>query len=84
MCLEMVELTFYHRQGCHLCDEMWQELEAINEAQKFELTMVDIDRNPQIREDYRLRIPCLEGPGGISLSEHYLDSSRLLSYLRAL
>ncbi|MES9859643.1 MAG: glutaredoxin family protein [Candidatus Thiodiazotropha sp. LLP2] len=80
----MIELTFYHRQGCHLCDEMWQELEEMNEMQGIDVSKVDIDRNSQIRQDYGLRIPCLEGPGGISLSEHYLDRSRLLSYLRAL
>jgi hypothetical protein len=63
---------------------MLQELEAIGEAYKFAVLKVDIDKNEHIKQEYGLRIPCLEGPGGLSLSEHFLDRSRLLSYLRGL
>lgn len=79
---EMIELRFYHRTGCHLCDEMWQALEEMNESVGFEVSKIDIDRDPQVKKDYGLRIPCLEGPDGASLSEHYLDRTRVLSYLR--
>ncbi|MCG7982408.1 MAG: glutaredoxin family protein [Candidatus Thiodiazotropha lotti] len=78
----MIELKFYHRQGCHLCDEMWDELSAVDGVEKIVLMKVDIDRDSELKTEYGLRIPCLEGPDGISLSEHYLDQSRLLSYLR--
>ena len=78
----MVELTFYHRMGCHLCDQMLQEIEVIRATHEFQLIRVDIDRSEQLREAYGIRIPCLEGPGGELLSEHFLDRSRFLSYLR--
>ncbi|MCG8487963.1 MAG: glutaredoxin family protein [Candidatus Thiodiazotropha sp.] len=78
----MIELKFYHRQGCHLCDEMWEELSGVDGLERIQLVKVDIDRNSEIKALYGLRIPCLEGPDGVLLSEHYLDHSRLLSYLR--
>jgi hypothetical protein len=78
----MIELKFYHKQGCLLCEEMWEALIAVSGVEKVEVVKVDIERNLQIKASYSLRIPCLEGPGGVSLSEHYLDHARLLSYLR--
>ncbi|MEJ2622244.1 MAG: glutaredoxin family protein [Candidatus Thiodiazotropha sp.] len=78
----MVELKFYHRQGCHLCEEMWDELVVVDGVEKVKLMKVDIEKNPQTKRSYGVRIPCLEGPNGLSLSEHYLDHARLLSYLR--
>jgi hypothetical protein len=78
----MIELKFYYRHGCHLCEEMWDELIAVDGVEKVMLKKVDIERNPQTKRSYGLRIPCLEGPNGHSLSEHYLDTARLLSYLR--
>ena len=78
----MIELKFYHRQGCHLCDEMLQELVQLKLERDFELVEVDIDRYPEKKREYAIRIPLLEGPGGECLSEHFLDRTRLLNYLR--
>ncbi|MES9946987.1 glutaredoxin family protein [Candidatus Thiodiazotropha sp. CDECU1] len=78
----MSSLRFYYREGCHLCDDMLQELERLQTEWRFELIEVDIDRYPAIREKYHTRIPLLEDHQGRCLSEYFLDQATLLSYLQ--
>ena len=78
----MSVLRFYYRDGCHLCDDMLQELERLQQEWKFEIIEVDIDRYPEIRESYHARIPLLEDSQGRCLSEIFLDQMTLLSYLQ--
>ena len=78
----MIELKFYHRQGCHLCDEMLQQLDQLKSTRDFRVLQVDIDRCAETKRQYGIRIPVLEGPGGECLSEHFLDRAKLLNYLR--
>jgi glutathione S-transferase len=82
MCRKMIELKFYHRQGCHLCEEMWQALSEMSRSEEFKVIPIDIDQHVETKQAYGLRIPCLEGPDGHTLSEHFLDPTRVLSYLR--
>ncbi|MEJ2610079.1 MAG: glutaredoxin family protein [Candidatus Thiodiazotropha sp.] len=79
----MIKLRFYHRQGCHLCDEMLQALSELKSERDFEIIEVDIDRYPEKSQGYALRIPLLENPEGECLSEHFIDRERLLSYLQS-
>ncbi|MES9987432.1 MAG: glutaredoxin family protein [Candidatus Thiodiazotropha endolucinida] len=78
----MTALHFYYREGCHLCDDMLMELERLQAEWGFELIKVDIDRNPNSREKYQIRIPILEDDQGRCLSEYFLDQETLLRYLQ--
>ncbi|MCU7802615.1 MAG: glutaredoxin family protein [Candidatus Thiodiazotropha sp. (ex Lucinoma borealis)] len=75
-------LRFYYRDGCHLCDDMLEELIRLRSEWQFDLIEVDIDRSPEIREKYNTQIPLLEDAQGSCLSEYYLDRATLLRYLR--
>jgi len=61
---------------------MLEELIRLRSEWKFDLIEVDIDRSPEIREEYNTRIPFLEDAQGSCLSEYYLDQVTLLRYLR--
>ncbi|MBT3046366.1 MAG: glutaredoxin family protein [gamma proteobacterium symbiont of Ctena orbiculata] len=78
----MSPLRFYYREGCHLCDDMLQELKRLQTEWRFELIEIDIDRYPEIRDSYDTRIPLLEDNQGRCLSEYFLDQASLLSYLQ--
>lgn len=60
-----MSVRFYHRDGCHLCEEALELLQAAGLAQP--LQMVDIDSEPQLGVDYGLRIPVLARADGQSL-----------------
>ncbi len=77
-----LKLILYHRDGCHLCEDM---RDALGEYRiKFDLQVieVDIDGDSDLQARYGNRIPLLLGGHGECLSEYYLDPKRLLSYLQ--
>jgi len=57
----MIELTLYHRPGCHLCDDMRDALLAVQATLDFQLRDIDIDIDdaPDLRARYGVRIPVL-------------------------
>src|SRR5437899_8505926 len=54
-----LQVTFYTKAGCHLCEEARDMLDDIAAQTEFELTEIDIRRNPAIFEEYRYRIPVI-------------------------
>ncbi len=54
-----LQVTFYTKVGCHLCEEARDMLDDIAAQTPFELTEVDIRSNPEIFEQYRYRIPVI-------------------------
>lgn len=54
-----VQVTFYTKAGCHLCEEARDILDDIAAETDFELTEIDIRSDPGIFEQYRYRIPVI-------------------------
>ena len=77
----MRRLRLYHRQGCHLCEEMLERLTSHQHSGDFSLELIDIDQQADRLSAYRTRIPVLEGQEGECLSEYFLDEDALLNYL---
>lgn len=83
------ELILYYREGCHLCEDLEQQLHELLEPGSFRLTRVDIDQDARLRQAYNARVPVLSlfeatepdqaepwGPENVStveLCEHFLD-----------
>jgi hypothetical protein len=57
-----VELLLYSRDGCHLCDQMHEELGELLRGRATVL-IVDVDDDPGLRERHGLRVPVLEFAG---------------------
>lgn len=55
--------TIYSREGCHLCDEMLDDLLALAEGRDIQVRVVDVDDDEETRRRYGLRIPVLEADG---------------------
>src|SRR5215471_20613950 len=53
------EVTFYTKEGCHLCEEARDMLEDIAALTTYKLTEIDIRSNPTMFEKYRYRIPVI-------------------------
>jgi thiol-disulfide isomerase/thioredoxin len=75
-------LTLYTRVGCHLCDEMMQQLEWFQQQYDFSLTVVDIDADSYLKQCYGKRVPVLAA-GDREICHYYLDEDLLLGKLDA-
>ena len=73
-------LTFYFRPGCHLCDDMWQQLQELREERGFELNPVNVDDNPELQARFGKLIPVLAS-GDKVLCHYYLDPVALIDGL---
>lgn len=75
-------LVVYSREECHLCQDMIQALQAIQEQNTFELEIIDIDKDPHLVSQYNERIPILmaskEGP---EICHYHLNQTALDAYL---
>jgi uncharacterized membrane protein len=59
----MLNLTLYTRAGCHLCEDVKADLEALQEKHPHRLVEISIDDDPALFERYDLDIPVVEvGP----------------------
>lgn len=74
-------LTLYHRNGCHLCEQMLAELHGLYGAD-LQVELVDVDTDSGLRRRYGDQVPVLMG-GGRILASGRLDRVRLEDYLRA-
>lgn len=56
---DAVAVTVYTREGCHLCDEAVATLERVadEEGVALDLDEVDVDADPDLREEYGERVP---------------------------
>ena len=54
-----LQVTFYTKAGCHLCEEARDMLDDIAAETEYELTEIDIRSDPAIFEQYRYRIPVI-------------------------
>lgn len=63
------ELILYTRRGCHLCDEMKQQVAPL--AREFSATLreADIDADPALRAQFDTEVPVL-----------FLDGRKIAKY----
>ncbi len=78
----MKTLTFFTREGCHLCDEALAVLEGAQRDQGFRLEIVDIDReaSPEKRALYDWEVPVIELDGR-KIMKYRVDLARLARLL---
>jgi len=71
-----MQLTLYYREGCHLCETMLQALRGLQHDMGFEILLVDIDRDPGLRQRYDEWVPVL-CMGELEICHYQLDVAAL-------
>ncbi|MBK1673127.1 thioredoxin family protein [Ectothiorhodospira shaposhnikovii] len=71
-----VELTIYHRDGCHLCERMLHQLRSLQDELDFDIREIDIDGDPALKQRFSAKIPVL-AVGEEILCCHFLDERGL-------
>ena len=52
-----LQFVFYTRQGCHLCEAAWRQLQAVQHRYQCTLQAVDVDGDPQLAARYGTVVP---------------------------
>ena len=73
-------LTFYFRDGCHLCEDMWQQLGELRRERQFQVHQVNVDGDPGLVDKYGSLVPVLVS-GDDVLCHYYLDLKNLNEFL---
>jgi glutaredoxin-like protein DUF836 len=55
----VIRLTLMSRPGCHLCEEMQREVDALLAGEPHEWEVVDVDSDPELARRYGDEIPVL-------------------------
>src|SRR6516225_1975704 len=63
--LKQLSIIMYTRQGCHLCESAWQELQHDQRRYGFNLETVDIDADPALAEEYGNLVPVVAVNGKV-------------------
>lgn len=79
-----VGLVLYGRERCHLCEEMFEDLQVLLGRYRVSLQEVDVDQHPELRERFGRRVPVLVSEDGQLLAEGRLDPQSLQRWLDGL
>jgi len=59
----MITVTLYSREDCHLCEQVQEQLVALQADIPHEMVVIDVDSNPDLRRAYGFEVPVVEvGP----------------------
>ena len=73
-------LTVYSRADCHLCDEMIEALRGLQGLHHFDIAIVDVDSDQDLRRRHGERVPVLVH-GERELCHHRLQPAVVGDYL---
>ena len=76
-------LTLMFRNYCHLCHDMCVRLEVLQAELGFDLTIVDVDADPELEEKYNETVPVLLHSDR-EICHWHLDEEALRAYLTKL
>lgn len=75
-------LIVYSREECHLCQNMIDILQSMQEQSAFKFEVINVDTDPQLISRYGERIPVLLAfKNGPEICHYYLDQAALNVYL---
>lgn len=76
----MTKFVVYSRNGCHLCEDLLQQLTQLQQAYTFSLQVVDIDEKAQLIELYGSKVPVVTYKGK-EICCYFLDEASITDIL---
>ena len=74
-----IQLTMYGRRGCHLCDDMQENLASYEDEMDFSVNIVDIDDDPVLIGQFGTKVPVLMHRK-TEICHYFLDLKALQMY----
>ncbi|HEX3987773.1 MAG TPA: glutaredoxin family protein [Acidobacteriaceae bacterium] len=78
----MHDVLVYSRSGCHLCDVVKDTLTQLQPSADFHWRAIDIDTDPQLRQQYNDQVPVVLIDGRKAFQYH-MDPRQFLRALEA-
>lgn len=71
-----MKFHFYYRHGCHLCEDMFQLIQAYQSSHNIEISLINIDNQPLLQEKYGQLIPVLTDAHDNEVCHYFFDKAR--------
>ncbi len=75
----MRTIQVFSRRGCHLCEMLIEELQALIQG-RMQLEICDIDTREEWRQEYDTRVPVVKYDGAF-ICQYHLDRDALATVL---
>lgn len=83
----LIQFILYSRSYCHLCDDMLQALQRLQEKHLFTVEVIDIDTDEALVAQYDELVPVLlarrEGGEPVPVCHHLLDKTKVEKFLHS-
>jgi len=74
------EVIVYHRQGCHLCDDVVASLSQLQNELRYKVKLIDIDEDATLRDKYNADVPVVMLNDEV-IFYHFFDEKALRAVL---
>ena len=71
-----MQLHFYYRENCHLCESMRLALVKLQQQLDFDWIEIDIDRDTNLIRQFDVMVPVLQYQGQ-ELCHHFIDEKAI-------
>lgn len=75
--------TVYVRHGCHLCEDLLQQLSSLQQQYSFAYTLVDVDTDSTLQDTYGHLVPVVI-LGEKQICHYFLDQAALLQAVESI
>lgn len=75
--------TVYVRHGCHLCEDLLQQLSSLQQQYSFAYTLVDVDTDPTLQDIFGHLVPVVI-LGEKQICHYFLDQAALLQAVESI
>ena len=76
----MIGFRVIIRHGCHLCEDMLEQLRLLQQQHGFEIEIVNVDADPELIRQYGALVPVVIR-GEQQICHYFLDQAAVLQAL---
>jgi len=70
------DVIVYHREGCHLCEDVVASLSQLQEELGYKIKQIDIDEDPKLQKKYNVDVPVVM-VNDVVIFYHFFDEEAL-------
>jgi len=79
--MNSAQLTMFSRDGCHLCEDMFEQLTALQQDYDFQINVIDISGDPHLEDQFGQKVPVLTYQDK-EICHYYLDVANFKSLMK--
>jgi len=77
----MIKFDVYIRYGCHLCDDLLEQLRQLQSEYSFEFQAINVDSHPELIKQHGTKVPVVMF-GSREICHYFLDQASLIEVLQ--